>query len=351
MVSFNKIQKMIDGKWFVKGICFDGDELPLNLNGEEIACGSEIYEVDTGKTFFYFQYESEQGVWINKGLLDFSDGKYKYIYPQSMEELNAVASRHALEFTGIKTSDILLPDFVPSIQLADLPWLQLPLGNIIICIPFVEDNAVFQVFYYDGDTLDQIGMEGVTEGEYPTHIPGGYDYWTESPVREGDRIIVENEQIFDTREFYGWVEEEEEGTLYRYPINAYEYLHGNYSGETLASEAAENAMFIPEGAQFISWDPVSGQNYYKPKIESNYDFLYYYPINEQEYNGPQEGWSGLEYTNNPSQEAEIAYTPSGIYIPAGHVLGEWFFDADTYMVSVYTPIYILNPDDEPEPDS
>lgn len=206
MVSFNKIQKMIDGKWFVKGICFDGDMLPLNLNGEGIACGSEIYEVDTGKTFFYVVYSSEQGevFWINKDLLDFSDGKYKYIYPQSMEELNAVASRHALEFTGIKTSDILLPDFVPSIQLGNLPWQQLPLGNIIICIPLIPDDAVFQVFYYDGDTLDQIDEESVTKGDYPTNIPGGYDYWTESSDREGERINIENEQILGTREFYGW---------------------------------------------------------------------------------------------------------------------------------------------------
>lgn len=95
MVSFNKIQKMIDGTWLVKGICFDGDELPQDLNGEEIACGSEIYEVDTGKTYFYFRYEWRNNgsggffhpTWINKDLLDFSGGQYKYIYPTSIEEL------------------------------------------------------------------------------------------------------------------------------------------------------------------------------------------------------------------------------------------------------------------------
>ena len=234
MVSFNKIQKMIDGKWFVKGICFDGDELPLNLNGEEIACGSEIYEVDTGKTFFYVLFGSLNG-WINKDSLDFSDGKYKYIYPQSMEELNAVASRHALEFTGIKTSDILLPDFVPSTQFGDLPWHQLPVGNIIICFPFVEDddNIEYMVAYYDGDTLNLTGSEGVVEGDYPVNIPGGYDYWTDSPDREGDRIIIENEQIFYERSFYGW-------HFQKYHVEYYDGNNDTEAGPIMEEYVGEN---------------------------------------------------------------------------------------------------------------
>ena len=351
MVSFNKIQKMIDEKWFVKGICFKGDELPLDLNGEEIACGSEIYEVDTGKIYFYFRYEwsnngssgsSFRPIWINKDLLDFSGGRYKYIYPTSIEEFRQVAKTENIGvLTGIKYSNELLPNFIP--QVADFSgasWYQYAFGNIILCVPDISDDTIYwTVTYYEGTSEDgysYIDSETVENGMYPQYIPEGYTW----------EIYPGDVQIFSDQDFYGQPEEEEIIIPYRYPINVQEYIDGSYSGESDFESSAMATMYMPQGVSLgdgegSRWnsngDGDGDPLYYTPNFVG-IGSLYYYPTIAEEYYNHD--WTGLICSESePIDEHGNVYDP-GVYEESEadiYLIGWEWHDQGFYQPEYGTP--------------